>query len=144
MNDYLKQIILAFFLITSALMANAQSNSVSLDSCYVLAKKNYPIVKQYELIAKSNEYTLANISKGYLPQININGQVTYQSDVTQLPKAIPGVTVLSKDQYKIYAEADQVIYDGGVMKQQKKLQEATAVVDKQQLEVELYKLQDRV
>jgi outer membrane protein TolC len=144
MNDYIKQSILAFFLITSTLMVNAQSNSVSLDSCYVLAKKNYPMVKQYELIAKSNEYTLANISKGYLPQININGQATYQSDVTQLPKGIPGVKVLSKDQYKIYAEADQMIYDGGVMKQQKKLQEATAVVDKQQLEVELYKLQDRV
>jgi outer membrane protein TolC len=144
MNPYCKKIVVAFFLTTSSVLVNGQSNSVSLDSCYVWAKNNYPLVKQYELIAKSNEYTLENISKGYLPQININGQATYQSDVTQLPKGIPGVKVLSKDQYKIYAEANQVIYDGGVIKQQKKLQEANSIVAGQQLEVELYKLKDRV
>lgn len=125
-------------------MVDAQVNSITLDSCYVLAKKNYPLVKQHELIAKSNEYTLGNIAKGYLPQLDINGQATYQSDVTQFPKSIPGIKTLSKDQYKIYAEANQVIYDGGVLKQQKKLQEANAIVDEQQLEVELYKLKDRI
>jgi outer membrane protein TolC len=125
-------------------MLYAQTQSITLDSCYVLAKKNYPLIKQYELIAKSNEYTLENIAKGYLPQMNINGQATYQSDVTQLPKSIPRVKTLSKDEYKIYAEANQVIYDGGVIKEQKKLQEANALVDLQQLEVELYKLKDRI
>lgn len=125
-------------------MVDAQVNSITLDSCYVLAKKNYPLVKQHELIAKSNEYTLGNIAKGYLPQLDINGQATYQSDVTQFPKSIPGIKTLSKDQYKIYAEANQVIYDGGVLKQEKKLQEANAIVDEQQLEVELYKLKDRI
>jgi outer membrane protein TolC len=144
MNGYLKKIVATFFLITSVLMLNAQSKSITLDSCYVWARKNYPLIKQYELTIKSNAYTLENISKGYLPQININGQATYQSDVTQLPKGIPGVSVLSKDQYKIYAEVNQVIYDGGVLKEQKKLQDANSVVAGQQLEVELYKLQDRV
>jgi outer membrane protein TolC len=144
MNYHLKKILFVFFLITSTLMANAQLASITLDSCYVLAKRNYPLVKQYELITKSNEYTLENLSKGYLPQINISGQATYQSDVTQLPKGIPGVKVLSKNQYKIYAEANQVIYDGGVIKGQKKLQEANSMVDLQQLEVELYKLKDHV
>src|SRR6185312_16420408 len=144
MNGYLKKIVATFFLITSVLMLKAQSNSITLDSCYVWARKNYPLVKQYELIIKSNAYTLENISKGYLPQINIKGQATYQSDVTQLPKGIPGVSVLSKDQYKIYAEANQLIYDGGVLKEQKKLKDANSVVAGQQLEVELYKLKDRI
>jgi outer membrane protein TolC len=144
MSCLLKKIVFTFFLITATLMLYAQTQSITLDSCYVLAKKNYPLIKQYELIAKSNEYTLENIAKGYLPQMNINGQATYQSDVTQLPKSIPGVKTLSKDEYKIYAEANQVIYDGGVIKEQKKLQEANALVDLQQLEVELYKLKDRI
>lgn len=142
MNRYLKKIAATFFLISSGLMLKAQS--ITLDSCYVWARENYPLIKQYELIAKSKEYTLQNISKGYLPQININGQATYQSDVTQLPKGIPGVSVLSKDQYKIYAEVNQVIYDGGVLKEQKKLQESNSMVAGQQLEVELYKIQDRI
>jgi outer membrane protein TolC len=109
-----------------------------------LAKQNYPLVKQYELIAKTREYTLENISKGFLPQININGQATYQSDVTQLPKSIPGVPVLTRDQYKIYAEINQPIYDGGVIKAQKEIQEANTIADQQKLEIELYQLKDRV
>lgn len=131
-----------FLLITT--MTRAQSNSITLDSCYFLARQNYPLIKQQELISKTSEYTLANILKGFLPQININGQATYQSDVTQLPKTIPGVPVLTKDQYKIYAEIDQPIYDGGVIKAQKNIQEANTIVDHQKLEVELYKLKDRI
>lgn len=144
MNCYSKKILVAFFFMAFTFIANSQPASVTLESCYSWAKKNYPLVKQYELISKSNQYTVENISKGYFPQININGQATYQSDVTQLPKGIPGVSVLSKDQYKIYAEANEVIYDGGVIKAQKKLQEANTMVTRQQLEVELYKLKDRI
>lgn len=131
-------------LLFASLLLHAQANSISLDTCYALAKKNYPLVKKYELIAKSKEYSLENIAKGFLPQININGQASYQSDVTQFPKSIPGVPVLTKEQYKIYAEVNQPIYDGGVIKEQKKLQEANSLVGRQQLEVELYQLKDRV
>jgi len=131
-------------LLLTSLIATSQLNTLTLDSCYVLAKQNYPLVKQYELIIKTKEYTIENISKGFLPQININGQASLQSDVTQLPKTIPGVSVLSKDQYKIYAEIIQTVYDGGVIKEQKKLEEANTVVDQQKLEVELYKLKDRI
>jgi outer membrane protein TolC len=131
-----------FLLITIA--AEAQSNSITLDSCYFFARQNYPLIKRRELISKTSGYTLENLSKGFLPRININGWATYQSDVTQLPKTIPGVPVLTKDQYKIYAEIDQPVYDGGVIKVQKKIVEANTVVDQQKLEVELYKLNDRI
>ena len=131
------------FLLFSAIAA-AQMNSLTLDSCYYLAKQNYPLIKQHLLIEKTSEYTIANISKGFLPQINFAGQATYQSDVVQFPKAIPGVPVLTKDQYKVYAEVNQPIYDGGVIKEQKKLQEANTIVEQQKLEVDLYKLRDRI
>lgn len=144
MNKVLMKIMLVCFLMSVSFLLYAQANSISLDSCYFLAKQNYPLVKQYELISKTKEYYLENIAKGYLPQININGQATYQSDVTQFPKIIPGLPILSKDQYRLYAEADQPIYDGGIIKEQKKLQEANSIVDKQKLEVELYKLKDRI
>lgn len=139
----IKIFVTSCFLLFSAI-ATAQTNSLTLDSCQYLAKENYPLIKQHQLIEKTNEYTIANISKGFLPQINIAGQATYQSDVTQFPKAIPGITALTKDQYKIYAEVNQPIYDGGVIQQQKNLQEANTIVDQQKLEVELYKLRDRI
>ena len=67
----------------------ASSQSLSLENCYELAKQNYPLSKQHDLISKSGQYLIDNIVKGYLPQININGQATYQSEVTRLPVKFP-------------------------------------------------------
>jgi outer membrane protein TolC len=87
-----------------------------------------------------------NASKGYLPQLTIYGQATYQSDVTKIPIKLPGadIPVLSKDQYRMYVEATQVIYDGGMIRQQKALLETNGKIEEQRLEVELYKLKDRI
>lgn len=144
MNHQSRKVLLIGILTACSLIVHAQSVTVTLDTCHTLAKKNYPLVKQYELIAKTREYSLENIAKGYLPQINISGQASYQSDVTGLPKSIAGAPVISKDQYKIYGDINQPIYDGGVIKQQKKLAEANSIVDQQKIEVELYKLKDRI
>lgn len=125
----------------------AQSPRIlTLEECYQLSRQNYPLAKQRELIVKSREYSVQNAAKGYLPQIVINGQATYQSAVTEIPIKLPGVTVpeLSKDQYKLYGELTQPVYDGGVTKQMKKVQEVNGSLEEQKLEAELYRLKDRV
>lgn len=133
-----------WYLMACPFILIAQSNTITLDSCYILSKQNYPLVKQYELIDKTKEYSIQNIAKGYLPQISINGQATYQSDITELPDFIPGIPELTKDQYKLFAEVNQLIFDGGVTKEQKKIQNASSAADRQQLEVELYQLKGRI
>jgi outer membrane protein TolC len=127
--------------------ANAQiAKTLTIEDCYRLARKNYPLLKQKELISKSKEYSIENASRGYWPQLSINGQATYQSDVTEIPIKIPNTTIppISKDQYKIYTEVDQTIFDGGIIKMQKQSIEANAVVEDQKLEVELYNLKERI
>ena len=130
-----------------AFSANAQTpNPITLEECYNLARQNYPLVKQQELIQKSKEYSIENISKAYLPQLAINGQATYQSEVTEIPVKLPNTIIpaLSKDQYKIYAEVNQTVFDGGVKRLQKQSIDADAAVDQQKIEVELYKLKERI
>lgn len=119
---------------------------LTIEECYTLAKQNYPLVKQHELIDKTRDYSVENAAKGYLPQLSINGQATYQSDVTSIPITLPGVKIptLSKDQYKIYAEADQTLYDGGAIKYQKQSKQANADIQQKSLEVSLYELNARV
>ena len=121
---------------------------LNINEAYQLAKRNYPLIKQRDLLKKSRDYAVNNAAKGYLPTFTINGQATYQSDVTNFPFKIPvsGFTLpaYSKDQYKIYAEADQVIYDGGAIKNQKQAAEVNEIIQQQNLEVELYALYDRV
>ena len=121
-------------------------SSLTLNDAYQLARKNYPLIRQQGLITKTKDYSVSNAARGYLPALSVNGQATYQSAVTDLPVKIPGVTIpeLSKDQYNIHGEVDQVIYDGGVIKNQKETARANEVIQQQNLEVELYALYDRV
>jgi outer membrane protein TolC len=138
---------LVFILVSISLgSSHLWADTLTIEQCYEKAKQNYPLIRQAELIKKSGEYSISNASKGYLPQISVNGQATYQSAVTQIPISIPGVKIpsLSKDQYKIAAEIYQPLTDLSLTKQQQEMAAANKEIQEQQLEVELYKLKDRI
>lgn len=141
----LKKIILLMAITSFTIQAKSQQ-VLSIEECYQLAKANYPLVKQAALIDKTKEYSLDNLSKGYLPQIAVSGQATYQSDITAIPISLPNVNIptLSKDQYKIYTEVNQSLTDEFTIKQQQAITQANTAVEVQKLEVELYKLKERI
>jgi outer membrane protein TolC len=132
--------------LTATAVYSQTVNSLTIDSCYAMAKRNYPLVKQYALIEKSKEYSIDNANKNYLPQFNIAGQATYQSEVTKVPISIPNVSIpeLNKDQYKLYGEVSQPITDLFTVKDQKELVKANSEIEEQKIEVELYKLKERI
>jgi hypothetical protein len=137
---------LLFCLMTIPVAVLAQSNTLTIQECYNLAEKNYPLVKQRSLVALTKQYSLENLSKGNYPQLSINGQATYQSDVTSIPVNIPGQEIpqLSKDQYRLSAELSQSLSESVTISRQKEVQEIASQVQEQALEVELYKIRDRV
>ena len=126
-------------------LINAQE-TITLEQCYQWSRKNYPLIKKQELIKKAEQYTTENALKGWLPQVNITAQATYQNDVTQFPLKLPNVNVepLSKDQYKVFADVSQTIYDGGNIRNQKNLAKIQSEVQTIQTEVELDKLKERI
>src|SRR6185295_10561373 len=87
------------------------NNQLTLQQAYDLARENYPAIKQKDLVRQTANLTIENLSKGFLPQLTISGQATYQSDVTSVPISIPGIKIdePSKDQYKIQAELTQLV-----------------------------------
>lgn len=138
---YLKTV-MAFFILISFRPSAAQQ--LTIEDCYDKARQNYPLIKQKELVAKSKEFTIENVKSGLLPQISLMGQASYQSEVTRLPGPAVLVEPLSKDQYKVYIDVNQSIYDGGVVKKNSALQETASLVEDQKLEVELYKIKERI
>lgn len=120
--------------------------TITLEQCYQWSRENYPLIKKQELIKKAEQYTTENALKGWLPQVNITAQATYQNDVTQFPVKLPNVNVepLSKDQYKVFADVSQTIYDGGNIRNQKNLAKIQSEVQTIQTEVELDKLKERI
>lgn len=136
------KIVVAFFMLISFRPSLAQQ--LTIEECYDKARQNYPLIKQKELISRSKEFTIENVKSGLLPQLSLNGQASYQSDVTRLPGGSSLVEPLSKDQYKIYVDVNQSIYDGGVVKRNSALQETASQVEDQKIEVELYKIKERI
>lgn len=124
---------------------NAQE-TLTLEETYAFAKQNYPLIKRHDLIAKTKQYNIENTSKGWLPQINVIGQATYQNEVIQLPISLPNMTIepLSKDQYKVFADVQQTIYDGGMIANQKKMAEINSEIEMQKTAVETDKLEERI
>ena len=128
------------------LISTVTAQTLTLEECYDLAKHNYPLIKRHDLIAKTKEYNLQNAAKGWLPQIQVIGQATYQNEVTQLPIQIPNMTVepVTKDQYKVFADIQQNIYDGGMIANQKKMATINAEIELQKTEVETDQLEMRI
>lgn len=113
LNRVVKIIILLLVLFPSLPL---YAQSLSLDKAYNLAKQNYPLIKQKELIRQTRDITIENLSKGYLPHLSINGQASYQSEVTKVDIPLPGYKIhpLNKDQYKLTSDVNQLVYDGGL------------------------------
>lgn len=124
----------------------------TLEECQQAAEKNYPLIKQYGLIAKTTQLTVKNIQKGWLPQVTASAQATYQSAVTAWPESMQsmyqqmGLNVkgLSKDQYKIGIDLQQTIYDGGAISSQHNIAQQEGKVQEAQTETNLYQVRRRV
>ena len=124
----------------------------TLDECQQAAERNYPQIRQYGLIERTTQLTVANIRKGWLPQVSAQAQATYQSDVTAWPgemKAMMsgmGIDLkgLTKDQYRVGVDVQQTIYDGGVISSQQRIVREQGKVQKAQTEVSIYQVRKRV
>ena len=134
------------------LWCSCLASALTLDECQQLAAGNYPLLKRYDLIRATTDYTVSNASKGYLPQITVGAQATLQSDVMALPDAMNAMLAasgaevkgLKKDQYRVSVDVNQVIYDGGNIKSAKQVAEAEGEVRSRRNDVEIYALRDRV
>ncbi len=142
-----KKLWIALFLLISSNCAIAQqSTSLDIDRCFEMAKQNYPLIKQYSLIEKTKEYSIANANKRYLPQLHIAGQATYQSDIPQIPIKLPNAQIptIDKDQYRLYGEISQPITNLFTVKKQKASIDINSQIAVQKTEVELYQLKERI
>lgn len=134
------------FLILSIKLFSQESTIVTLELCQKEAREKYPSSKKLDLLNKSLDYTLKTISKGYLPQLSGVNQLSWQSDVTKIPVAIPNVAVpeINQTQYKAYTDVNQLVFDGGVIKNKKKNEIATNQIESISVEIELFAIQERI
>lgn len=145
----MKRIALLCGCLLAGLSAGAQ---VTLDECRRLAREHYPEIRQYDLVRRTEEYTLSNARRAWLPQLSLAAQATWQTEVPSFPNALAGMLAqqgidmpgMNKDQYKAALELNQTLWDGGKSEADKRIARAEAAEQARSADVDLYALQGRV
>lgn len=157
----LRKTLFALAIMLAGICQGQTIEQLTLADCYDLALQSYPLADRSALLDEASEIRQKRLNTNYLPQVQINGQASYQSDVTSIDVEIPpfyipppidlqvtptplNTPVPPKDQYKFTMDLQQVIYDGGITGKQKKVEELTYDLEKQKVEVELHKLKENI
>ncbi len=116
---------------------------ITLEECHNKARENFPLIKQYELIEQSKEYSLSNAQKAFLPQLDVT---IIGGIIEGMPSFSPSGTESSSTNFNMISilQLNQVLWDGGITKARKGIIEASSKIEQADLEVSLYSLQERV
>ena len=135
----------AITFVFSAFGGTAPADSISLQYCYQQAYKDYPKAKNVELQEKITELNVRIANTGYYPDVSINGQASYQSEVTEF--ALPGGSGspgISKDHYEASVDVTQRIFNGGAVGIRKKLERSKGQQEVDATQVELHQIRSQI
>jgi outer membrane protein TolC len=125
-------------------MSSFAQQNITLEECYQLATKNYPLAKQSQLLVEQNQLDQEVVSTTKLPQLSLDAQATYQSDVIEIPIPNTSIEPLNKDQYRATLSVNQLIYNGGATAASLDLKSAQLKTKQKQVEVSLYQLKQQI
>jgi outer membrane protein TolC len=139
---------LCFTLMSFSVASLGQRTELSLKEAYMLMDAQYPLLKSAELVAEIGEKEITRVSKNALPSISLKGDAKYQSETPHLDlpqgAVLPFEIDLPLYSAKSYLELNYFLYDGGLVKAQKNTMRIQNQIEIQNIEVERYKLKDRI
>ena len=140
--------IISMLVFYSGICLAQPADTLQLFECHRSAIENHPWFKQKELYSQSKELRTKNHTANWYPSLDLNGKYTWQNEVVELPipVEIPGfeTPLMPHYNYKLSLDIQQTIYDGGITKSSKKVEESTLLVNQQRVEVSLNQLKEQV
>ena len=149
---HFRKLVLLLIAILSPVAMNAQK-VLTLKECYESAMTANALAGEKAAYSRISSVKEENISKGWLPSLDLNGNLLYNSSVVDLSSTLgalpfPGIAdaikPLPHEQYKITLDINQVIFDGGAIKSSKELEKAELKVNEKQTDTDLYKLRSQI
>lgn len=132
-------------LLAMVLSASLSTQAITLKESLQMAHDNYPAIRQYQLIEQTRDFTLENASKGWLPQVSASAGAYAFTDPIKSNEQIARMGIDFKN-YMANASVTirQNLYDGGEIAAQKEVTSAQSEVQKHQLHVSMYGINERV
>ncbi len=125
---------------------------VTLEECLTKAEENYPLIKKYDLLSQTQDLSLSEVNKQWLPTVGLYAQGTLQNAVPEFPSALTDLMAqfgremkgLDKFQYKVGLELTQPIWDGGATAAKRQVLRTTERENEATLTSGLYAVRERV
>ncbi|MCX6259841.1 MAG: TolC family protein [Bacteroidia bacterium] len=148
-----KRVLILFILIIPFVSGLKGQKVLTLKECYEMAVAITPIAAEREAYSQISALKDKNLSKCWLPTLDAGGSFLYNSSVIDmggilgslpLPGIADAIKPLPHEQYKITVDINQVIYDGGAVRNAKALEKADLSINRKQTETDLYKLRSQI
>lgn len=150
----MKKKLITMFVFALSITAFLKAQTVAtLKQCYDKAYETNSLAGEKSAYNEIWRLKDENLAKSWLPVLDANGSVMYNSRVVDLTYMfeslpIPGLAdatpLMPHDQYKFTFDINQVIYDGGVTKSLRNIEKAGLTINQKQTEADIYKLRGQV
>ena len=117
--------------------------TITLDYCYQKLNETYPVAKKLELQQKITETNIRLKQTGMYPEFALSGNVSYQSEVVDVPFPGSGFPEFSKDHYLVSLDLSQPVFDAGRTGALKKLEENSGMAATAGYEADLWKIRSQ-
>ncbi|MGE5499614.1 MAG: TolC family protein [Syntrophothermus sp.] len=126
---------------------------ISLKECYDAALSANALSGEKEAYSEISGIKTKNINKGWLPSVDLNGSLLYNSEVIDMGSVLGAIPVpglasaikpLPHEQYKITLDINQPVYDGGAIKGAREMEKAELNLNQKQTETDLYRLRGQI
>jgi outer membrane protein TolC len=147
-SRHFKLLLLLIPIIPWSLTLHAQK-ILTLKECYDRALTANAFAGEKEAYSSISKLKDNNLSKGWLPTLDANASILYNSEVVDISNALSSalpipIKALPHEQYKVTLDINQVIYDGGAIKGARAMEKAELSVNEKQTEADLYKLRAQI
>ncbi len=146
----MNKLVVAAMLLTLSHAAFSQK-TVTLWQCYDSAAVATPLSGEGALYSEVSALRDKNLSSAWLPTLDVNGSFVYNSDILDIaqiygqlpipPEVIPSIP---NEQYRATFDVNQVIWDGGVTRSARAVEQVVNELNLKQNEADVYRLREQV
>lgn len=124
----------------------SKADTLTLAECHQLAEAHFPVLKQKALYDKAFALQWQKLRANFLPKFSLNGQASYQSEVVELPFTLPNMETLDlpHERWQVALDINQTLYDGGITRAHRAVEEDQLQIDQQQILIEVHQLKRQV
>jgi len=124
---------------------------VTLWQCYDSAAVATPLSGEGVLYSEMSSLRNQNLASAWLPSLDLNGSFSYQSDVADITKMLGSIPLppgslpsIPHEQYRTTFDVSQVMWDGGVTRSARAVEQVVNELNMKQNEADVYRLREQV